>query len=436
MIGKDGNWWIDGINTEQAATDELGEERKVTISKNGVWQVNGKDTGIKLRGNKLKFETEIISITFKEKTLVFTFADRTTIVLEAPLLEIEAPGSSEDLTVNKMQWLRVKAEVENEEQTKFMWILNEKVIGNSKELLHVFAQAGNYTITLNATNPQGTLSKKLKITVQEQTYSNNVTRVFEYRPAPGQFINDMPKATQSDDAESMRKKAEEALIENSMISLGGFGGYVVMGFDHTIVNRAGADFVVLGNAALNTAEPGIIMVSYDANGNGLPDDEWFEIEGSQHPKEGTIKNYEITYFKPENEPTDPEEPNYIYWTDNQKGEGFISKNNYHQQPYFPVWKNESITFTGTLLESNLHDQSGDGSIWANPAYEFGYADNWPNNDAKAQIDMDWAIDKDGKKVQLKGIDFVKVYTANRAEGGWIGEVSTEVSGFRDLNLEE
>jgi len=437
LIGEDDNWWIDGINTEQAAIDENGEERKVTISKNGIWQINGKDTGIKLRGDKLKFETEIISITFKNKTLVFTFADRTTIVLDAPLLDIEIPGLSENITVDKMQWLRVRVEVENEEQTDFMWILNEKVIGNTKELMHVFAEAGTYSVTLNASNPQGTLSKTLKVTVKEQTYTNNVTRIFEYSPAPGQFVNDMPKAIESDDAESMRKKAEEALIDGSMISLGGFGGYVVMGFDHTIVNREGADFVVLGNAALNAAEPGIIMVSYDANGNGDPDDKWFEIEGSQHSKEGTIKNYEIIYYKPEKEPTNPDEPNYIRWTDNQdKTEGYLSKNNHHQQPYFPIWQGESITFTGTLLESNMNDQSNDGSNWANPAYEFGYADNWPNTDERAQIDIDWAIDKDGNKVKLKGIDFVKVYTANRAEGGETGEVSTEVSGFTDLNLEE
>lgn len=34
-----------------------------------------------------------------------------------------------------------------------------------------------------------------------------------------------------------------------MISLGGFGGYVVVGFDHTITNVTGKrDFRVLGNA--------------------------------------------------------------------------------------------------------------------------------------------------------------------------------------------
>ena len=67
-----------------------------------------------------------------------------------------------------------------------------------------------------------------------------------------------------------------------------------MGFDHTILNVPGKrDFRVLGNAFFGNAnkeayeggscEPGIIMVAYDANRNGRPDeDEWYEIEGSAH----------------------------------------------------------------------------------------------------------------------------------------------------------
>ena len=66
----------------------------------------------------------------------------------------------------------------------------------------------------------------------------------------------------------------------------------------------------------------------------------------------------------------------------------------------------------------------------NRLYVVGYTDNFPNNDPRTQIDIDRAVDKNGKPVRLKGIDFVKVYT----EGGWSGEISTEVSGFTDLNL--
>ena len=268
----------------------------------------------------------------------------------------------------------------------------------------------------------------------EITYINGITRVFEYLPAPGQFINEIPEATAGDTPETMRQKAEEALKDGRMICLGGFGGYVVFGFDHTIINREGNDFIVLGNALATWAEPGVIMVSVDANGNGLPDDEWYEIAGSEYHKPTTIKNYEITYYKPESEPSDPNEPDYIRWTDNMGQSGFLSKVGAHTQSYYPLWAGESYTLKGTFMEANVADVSGNGANWVNAAYEWGYADNWGNNDAKAQIDIDWAVDKNGNPVKLKGIDFVRVHTGNRTEGGWLGEVSTEVSGFTDLNF--
>ena len=255
---------------------------------------------------------------------------------------------------------------------------------------------------------------------------NGITRVFEYLPAPGQFINTMPAATTDDTPETMRQKAEDALKNGQMVCLGGFGGYIIFGFDHTIVNRQGNDFTVLGNAIITWAEPGVIMVSVDANGNGLPDDEWYEIAGSEYHKPTTIKNYEITYYKPDSE--------YIRWTDNLGESGFLSKVDAHTQPYYPLWAGESYTLKGTFMEANITDISGNGTNWIHSAYEWGYADNWGNSDTKAQIDIDWAVDKDGNPVKLKGIDFVRVHTGNRAQGGWLGELSTEVSGCIDLNL--
>ena len=140
----------------------------------------------------------------------------------------------------------------------------------------------------------------------------------------------------------------------------------------------------------------------------------------------------MTYYKPESEPENPNEPNYIRWTDNQGQSGYISKNSSHTQTYYPLLAGDSYTLKGTLMEATINNQSG---IWVTPPYDWGYADNFPNNDTRTQIDIDWAVDKNGKTVRLESIDFVKVYTGNRAEGGWLGEISTEVSGFTDLNLQ-
>ena len=48
---------------------------------------------------------------------------------------------------------------------------------------------------------------------------------------------------------------------NGLVGLGAFGGYIIVGFDHSIVNVAEEyDFKVYGNAFANSAEPGIVMV--------------------------------------------------------------------------------------------------------------------------------------------------------------------------------
>ena len=121
--------------------------------------------------------------------------------------------------------------------------------------------------------------------------SPNISRVIEYRPAPGQHINRLfPTQDMSDTPENALKFANEKLVNNAgMVGLGSFGGYVIVGFDHPIVNLKGEyDFKVLGNAFTNGAEPGIVMVCQDLNKNGIPDDDepWYELAGSDynHPK--------------------------------------------------------------------------------------------------------------------------------------------------------
>jgi hypothetical protein len=69
------------------------------------------------------------------------------------------------------------------------------------------------------------------------------------------------------------------------------------------------------------------------------------------------------------------------------------------------------------------------------AYDWGYADNQPNAGNLSNFDIEWAVDKDGRKTHLPEIHFVKVYTAVNQYCGWIGESSTEISGAVDLHPE-
>ena len=297
-----------------------------------------------------------------------------------------------------------------------------------------------------------------------------ITKVIDFMPAVGQFTNSMPLYEAGDTQETMNAKVLEAIGNNKrgLISLGGFGGYVVVGFDHTIQNVPGKkDFRVLGNAfyAANnpdanaptggSCEPGVIMVAHDKNQNGRPDeDEWFEIAGSSHidaTKEPwyakavaagndvkTYFDYEITYYRPAKEPSSLEEmKQYIRWEDNQGNNGYKGKNTYHNQCYFPKWvKGDKISFKGTRLPQNAIDESGNGSNYVLYKFLFGYADNAVNEKEDACIDIDWAVDKDGNKVTLPGVDFIKIYTGVNQENPNIGENSTEISGVEDLHVLE
>ena len=187
------------------------------------------------------------------------------------------------------------------------------------------------------------------------------------------------------------------------------------------------------------------MVAYDRNKNEKPDDnEWYEIAGSEYFKNTTTKDYSITYFKP-NENKVPVPGNdgwqtdieYIKWQDNLGNSGFKTKNTFHAQSYYPLWFSDaSYGFTGTRLKDNFYDQSGTGTYWVGKSYDFGYADNAPNTDEASNIDISWAVDRNGRYVKLPGIDFVRVHTGINQEAGWLGEVSTEVAGAYDLHYKK
>ncbi|MBT1689087.1 hypothetical protein [Dawidia soli] len=259
-----------------------------------------------------------------------------------------------------------------------------------------------------------------------------ITQVFEYSPAPGQFINKLPVYAAGNNAAAMAAKAATALVgkTNGLVCLGAFGGYIVVGFDHTIANVTGKDFKVYGNAFADWSEAGIVMVSRDVNGNGLPDDVWYELAGSEYSNVNTIHNYSITYTKPS--PLNADVP----WTDNQGNSGVVKRNSFHTQAsYYPQWQGNTITFTGTRVWPNAYDSDPSATEhWVAPAYAWGYTDNVVNTDTNATFDISWAVNASGTPVTLTGIDFVKVYTATIQDAGWLGEVSTEIAGIEDINI--
>lgn len=264
---------------------------------------------------------------------------------------------------------------------------------------------------------------------------SDVTKVFDFRPAPGQFVNIMPKYEEGDTQKMMDAKALKVVSgkKPSGVSLGGFGGYIVMGFAEPINNIAGQrDFSVLGNAFTNSSEPGIILVSYDKNGDGLPNDEWYEIAGSEYKNAKTIRDYEMTFFKPTSEPIG-DVKDYIKYKNNQGEEGYKPKNQFHEQSYYPMWiKENTMTFKGTKVPNNAFINNT-SELWELPALLYGYADNHINGEADAAMDIDWAVNSNGNKVKLEKIHFIKIYTGMDQDAGRLGETSTEVMGVIDLH---
>lgn len=278
-------------------------------------------------------------------------------------------------------------------------------------------------------------------------------KVWRYVPAPGQFI-DAKMLTEADTDSTALAALDEAAVcafltekmagknNGRLLSLGSYGGYVVLGFDHRIPNGEGLDLRLYGNAYYapghgadsetpgGSAEPGIVYVSRDDNGDGLPNDTWYEISGSETDNPQTVNDYRIVYYRPT--PLDDD----VFWRDNQGDSGYVYRNTYHtQDSYYPWWMpGDSLVFSGRRLPDNAVDEGEDGKqSWFFRAFDFGYADNHPNNSEGALVDIDWAIDAAGRPVALDSIDFVKIVTGVRQNTGWTGEVSTEVAGVEDVH---
>ena len=297
-----------------------------------------------------------------------------------------------------------------------------------------------------------------------QEHSKYIQAVDEYRPAPGQWVNVIPEYEEGDTEADMVRKCTESIsgdyFNTHLISLGGWGGYVTFHFDHPVVNLPGQrDFAIWGNAYQEMTnqvfggmnEAGIVMVSQDVNGNGLPDDPWYELSGSCDVDSvgKVIYNYEVTYRQ--NPMGD------IPWTDNQGNSGTIDRlYSYanHLQEYYPLWLPDELTFKGTRLPDNMFnlsetvDKSWSQYYYVLIGFRYGYADNLPNFTDKADadswnyegcgFDIGWAVDENRQPISLDHIDFVRVYSGMNQKcpaPDWWGETSTEIQAAEDLHLE-
>lgn len=325
-----------------------------------------------------------------------------------------------------------------------------KVIGTEKNLPFIQLEAGTYDVSLKVTDGNIGESKSTKVTVtQEETaYSAFISEVFDYCPAPGAYVNIGLNITATAARQTAGSTLKAADVDNNnapnVVQLGNLGGYIIFGFDHTVVNVPGKrDFRVNTRITYSATAylPCIILVALDKNGNGKPDDdEWYEIAGSEYKNLNAEKNLTMTYQ------VTKESPLTYSWEKSSGESGTLSKQDYMMSATWgwPQWfKNQETSEISPIIFkgiTKLPDNVTVSGMWptAFAQYTYGYANNANLNALEgrkiASIDISWAVDKNGNKVDLPGIDFVKVYNATFEELGGYAYSSVNVAGATDCHL--
>lgn len=267
---------------------------------------------------------------------------------------------------------------------------------------------------------------------EPEDLSSYIAEVFDYVYAPGQHA----PTRNAEDAEFFVGKPDRELY------LGGFGGYVVAGFDHDVPNGEGADFEVYSSGV--DAEPAVVYVMCDENGDGLPNETWYELAGSEAGHAETIRDYEVTYYK-------PAVGGNVRWRDNRGNSGELLEGN-RKDPatgnfrtteswWWSETVGDSVSFKGTHLPDvyyNAGTDSAENWVIRPDMFAWGYAENNKGDDYDKKtranrLDISNAVDASGHPVVLPHVRFIKIQTAVFQRAGWLNEVSAEVLGARDLH---
>jgi hypothetical protein len=199
-------------------------------------------------------------------------------------------------------------------------------------------------------------------------------------------------------------------------SLGSAGGYRVWSVEHR------ASYKIEGNAFAGWHEFGIVWAQEDRNGNGLPDETWYELKGGDDSdpawKDKITRRYALRYFNAAGGETVNEHGQTIqelYWTDSKGRSGYLPG-------AFPSdWgvTGDWVTYTLTLLRDTGNIDTGNyGGLTTNvPGYVDALGDTFFTSAA---------MDITGNPVTLKAVRFLRVQTSIFCYGGSFGDVSTEI----------
>jgi len=300
-------------------------------------------------------------------------------------------------------------------------------------------------------------------------------RVVAYLPAPGAFIN---SAAFNDAAQALGPPIGGGTVapdNSSVVTLGGFGGSVILAFDHTVLddprNRLGLDFIVYSNAfwvggdpTRRGAEPAIIEISRDVNGDGLANDPWFVIPGSSLPDPPAAA---LAIQQWDNDPATTTAPADVSWypsttffpsipasfattgfslpsvfdpliLDNPNGPGATAEAHYGYAELSPtLLLGDRSGATGATGDNNLNDPQDDPSIapesfYTAPDDPFAVGVDAGSGGGDA-FDIAWAVDAaSGAPANLAGFDFIRLSAGVITLRGVFGDVSPEIDAVADV----
>lgn len=307
----------------------------------------------------------------------------------------------------------------------YKWAIGDSIIGTDSVLNFISVKSGNYNVKLKVSQGSKADSTSIAVGVLDASYSDRIAKVLDYDPTFGNNVNLYAADTRSG-VISKINAAVSSSATSIRLDLGFFGGSAVFAFDHTIVNVPGqADFKITADCS-GPFSIGIIYVAYDKNGNGKPDDdEWYEIKGDLEGTSNIIPNYKLTVLGTR---VDDEETliSTNAWSDNQGNSGQYSNSIPEIASYdvYPHWIKGDYVLAGKLIKNadNL------GSKMAKYAHSFSTI-------GFQGIDIAWAMDSKGNFVNLPGIDFMKIVTADFTpvdESN--GYTSLQINQIFDLHL--
>ncbi len=276
--------------------------------------------------------------------------------------------------------------------------------------------------------------------------------VVDFAPAPGQFVQN---ALFNDPYRALGPPVgggTSAADNTSVVSLGGFGGQIVLGFDHTVMddraNPWGVDAIVFGNAFWTTsngsshwAEAAVIEISRDADLNGLADDVWYLIPGS-HLTDPANQVEIATWDEYFADPTYPPD-NALWllpeWTDQWTTQGFRLP-----AAIFDVLVLENPQGPGATLEGvyGYADYNPTLVLPVDPPQSAEAFYTVPDDPLTVGItpgsgggdgfDIAWAVDPvTNQPAGLDGFDFIRITTGVNLIQGATGEISAEIDAVAD-----